>query len=295
MFFIVILPHSLTLKGIIEIFLIMLQEVEIKHLLLAAIQAAVQAGQAILDVYHSDDFQVNFKSDKTPLTLADRQAHEVIKKHLSKTHIPSLSEEGRNLLYEERKGWDLFWLVDPLDGTKEFIKRNGEFTVNIALIANNYPIMGVIYSPIFETLYFGYTNYGSYKLCSVKPKIPLSFNLDELIGQSDRLPIVKSKDRFTITSSRSHLTSDTEIFIENKKKEHPDLKIIPQGSSLKMCFVAEGIADLYPRLAQTSEWDTAAGQAIVEGAGMKVISAIDGERLHYNKEELNNPWFVCCK
>jgi 3'(2'), 5'-bisphosphate nucleotidase len=237
----------------------MLQDSEIKHLLTTAIQASIQKG------------------------------------HLSKTHIPNLSEEGRDLLYEERKGWDLFWLVDPLDGTKEFIKRNGEFTVNIALIENGYPTMGVIYQPIFETLYIGYTQIGSYKLCNVKSNEPFTLSLDELILQASRLPLAQSRSKFTITASRSHLTPDTENFIEQKRKEHPELEILPHGSSQKMCFVAEGIADVYPRLAQTSEWDTAAGQAIVEGAGMRVISAIDGERLHYNKEELNNPWFICCK
>lgn len=273
----------------------MLQDAEIKHLLLAAIQASIEAGQAILEVYHSNDFQVNLKSDKTPLTLADRRAHEVIKKHLSKTHIPNLSEEGRNLLYEERKSWDLFWLVDPLDGTKEFIKRNGEFTVNIALIENSYPVMGVIYSPIFETLYFGYSKIGSFKLCDIKPDEQLTLSLEELIQRSSRLPVIQNRDKFTITASRSHFTPDTEDFIEEKRKVNPDLEILPHGSSLKMCFVAEGKADVYPRLAQTSEWDTGAGQAIIEGAGMRVISAINGERLHYNKEELNNPWFICCK
>lgn len=273
----------------------MLQEVEIKHLLLAAVQASIQAGQAILDVYHSDDFQVNFKSDKTPLTLADRQAHEVIKKHLSKTHIPNLSEEGRDLLFDERKNWDLFWLVDPLDGTKEFIKRNGEFTVNIALIENNYPIMGVIYSPIFETLYFGYNGKESYKICNVMPNEPFTLNFEDLILSSNRLPILQNRERYTIITSRSHFTSDTEQFIESKKRENPNLELIHHGSSLKMCLVAEGVADIYPRLAQTSEWDTAAGQAIIEGAGMRVISTTNGERLHYNKEELNNPWFICCK
>jgi 3'(2'), 5'-bisphosphate nucleotidase len=273
----------------------MLQEVEIKHLMIAAIQASIMAGEAILEVYNSDDFQVNLKSDKTPLTLADRQAHEVIKKHLSKTHIPNLSEEGRNLMYDERKSWDLFWLVDPLDGTKEFIKQNGEFTVNIALVENNYPIMGVIYSPIFETLYFGHAKNGSFKLSEVKCNEPFMLSFEELIAHSEKLPRIKNKERFTITASRSHFTPETEKFVEEKKAEHPDLEIISKGSSLKMCLIAEGVADVYPRLAQTSEWDTAAGQAIIEGAGMKVISAHTGERLHYNKEELNNPWFICTK
>ena len=133
----------------------MIQEKELKLLASAAITAAVRAGGLIMDVYNSDDFQVNLKSDSTPLTLADRKAHDEIKNNLAKTRIPVLSEEGRNILFEERKGWEYFWMVDPLDGTKEFIKRNGEFTVNIALIYNQYPIMGVVYVPVLGELYFG--------------------------------------------------------------------------------------------------------------------------------------------
>lgn len=272
----------------------MLQETDIKKLLIAAIQASIQAGRAILEVYNSDDFQVNLKSDNTPLTLADRLAHETIKKYLSKTHIPLLSEEGRNLLYDERKSWDLFWLVDPLDGTKEFIKRNGEFTVNIALVENSYPTIGVIYSPIFETLYFGHAKHGSFKKTGIKPE-PLTATIDELIATSERLPIVKSRNKFVITASRSHFTAETKDYINEISKLHPDMEVIEQGSSIKMCLVAEGAADLYPRIAQTFEWDTAAGQAINEGAGMRVIDSTTGERLRYNKEELNNPWFICTK
>lgn len=272
----------------------MLQDNDIKKLLTAAIEAALHAGRSILDVYNSDDFQVNLKSDNTPLTLADRQSHETIKKMLGKTHIPLMSEEGRNLLYEERKNWDLFWLVDPLDGTKEFIKRNGEFTVNIALVENSYPTIGVIYSPIFETLYFGHFKNGSFKKTNIKPT-SLITSLDELIATSERLPTIKNKAKFVITASRSHYTPETENYIKEISKDHPDLEVLEQGSSIKMCLVAEGFADLYPRIAQTFEWDTAAGQAINEGAGMRVINSKTGERLRYNKEELQNPWFICTK
>lgn len=273
----------------------MLQEADIKHLSIAAIQASIKAGQAILEVYHSDNFQVNLKSDKTPLTLADRQAHNTINKYLSKTHIPMLSEEGRNLLYDERKNWDLFWLVDPLDGTKEFIKRNGEFTVNIALVEDNYPIIGVIYSPIFEVLYFAYIKDGAFKKTNIKPNMPFDISYEELIASSERLPVIKSNPKFTITASRSHFTPETEAVILEKKRQHPDFELIQKGSSLKMCYVAEGIADFYPRIAPTYEWDTAAGQAINEAAGMKVVNSTTGERLKYNKEELTNPWFICTK
>lgn len=271
----------------------MLEEVDVKHLIIAAVESSILAGEAILEVYNSDDFQVNLKSDSTPLTLADRQSHESIKRSLGKTHIPMLSEEGRNLLYDERKSWDLFWLVDPLDGTKEFIKRNGEFTVNIALVENNYPVLGVIYSPIFETLYFGHQQYGAFKREGVPTNKPLNLTFDELIATSQRLPFTSKSGKFKVTASRSHFTPETLIAIEEKRSSHPEMEILKYGSSLKMCFVAEGSADFYPRIAPTYEWDTAAGQAINEAAGKKVVDADTGERLRYNKEELANPYFIC--
>jgi len=270
----------------------MIDQTELRNLLSIAINAAIKAGKLIMEVYNSNDFHVNLKSDKTPLTLADRQAHTEIANSLSKTRIPTLSEEGRNILYEERKGWEYFWLVDPLDGTKDFIKRNGEFTVNIALIINGYPIMGVVYVPVLENLYFSLKPEGSYKVTSIEPTLTPSLRYDELTSIGNKLPLAKKHDKFTVVGSRSHMNHDTEEYIASLEKKYGDINLINRASSLKMCMVAEGIADIYPRFNSMWEWDTAAGQAIVEGAGCFVISAETNQRLVYNKEDLHNPWFI---
>ena len=270
----------------------MIDQTELKNLLSAAINAAVKAGKLIMDVYTSNDFHVNLKSDKTPLTLADRQAHTEIANSLSKTRIPTLSEEGRNILYEERKNWEYFWMVDPLDGTKEFIKRNGEFTVNIALIINGYPIMGVVYIPVLGDLYFALTPEGSYKATSIEPVSTPSLSYDELTIIAAKLPIAQKRDQFTVVGSRSHMNHETEEYIATLEKKHGKINLINRGSSLKMCMIAEGTADIYPRFSSTWEWDTAAGQAIVEGAGCQIISAETNQRVVYNKEDLLNPWFI---
>lgn len=270
----------------------MIEQAELKHLLYIAINAAIRAGALIMKVYNSDDFQVNLKSDATPLTLADRLANEEIVNTLMKTRIPVLSEEGRNLLYEERKGWEYFWLVDPLDGTKEFIKRNGEFTVNIALVFQGYPIMGVIYVPVLNQLYFSLKGVGSFKVNGIENPISDQAQIDTLISTSDKLPLPKDNPAYTIVASRSHLSSETKEFIDKQLKEKEDVEIIARGSSLKICMVAEGNADIYPRFGTTTEWDTAAGQAIAEEAGCVMQSLDDGNRLVYNKEDIENPWFV---
>ena len=270
----------------------MINQAELRNLLSAAISAAIRAGKLIMDVYNSNDFHVNLKSDKTPLTLADRKAHSEIASSLSKTRIPSLSEEGRNILYEERKGWEYFWLVDPLDGTKEFIKRNGEFTVNIALIHNSYPIMGVVYAPVTGDLYFSLKNEGAFKSVSILPDEMANFRFDDLIKTSIKLPFLDESEPITVVASRSHLSAETENYINNLKKKYENIRIISQGSSLKMCMVAEGIVNIYPRFTNTWEWDTAAGQALVEATGKFVVSAETSKRLVYNKEDLQNPWFV---
>ena len=245
-----------------------------------------------MDVYNSNDFHVNLKSDRTPLTLADRQAHSEINNSLLKTRIPTLSEEGRNILFEERRGWEYFWLVDPLDGTKEFIKRNGEFTVNIALIHTGYPIMGVVYVPVTGDLYFSLHQEGSFKVHSIAPDINANLRFEELVKIAVRLPLNEKRDNFIVVGSRSHMSSETESYIEMLRGKYGDISIIARGSSLKMCMVAEGLADIYPRLSPTWEWDTAAGQAIVEGAGAVVISTESNSRMVYNKEDLQNPCFI---
>ena len=270
----------------------MIEKDEILNLLLAAVNASIRAGALITEVYNSNDFQVNLKSDKTPLTLADRLAHDSIRNDHSKTFIPVLSEEGRNIVYEESKGWEYFWIVDPLDGTKEFIKRNGEFTVNIALIQNKYPILGVVYVPVTGELYFSLALEGAYKVSNLVAKKETRLTYNELISTAKKLPFDSDRKNVIIVESRSHTSNETLEYIERLKQKFGDIESISRGSSLKMCMIAEGNADIYPRLSLSSEWDTAAGQAIVEGAGYLVYTYETKERMAYNKEELLNPWFI---
>ncbi|MFI5218023.1 MAG: 3'(2'),5'-bisphosphate nucleotidase CysQ [Bacteroidia bacterium] len=259
-----------------------------------AVKAALAAGNEILSVYNNDA-EVELKSDNSPLTIADKLAHKKIVEVLAETLLPVLSEEGKNILYQERKNWNQFWLVDPLDGTKEFIKRNGEFTVNIALIENENPVMGVVYAPVLNILYYAAENLGSYK-CSIDEKFLSKLFTSEffetLTQHSQKLPIENYKNEFTVVASRSHLTSETQSFINDLKLKHGDIKFISSGSSLKICLVAEGTADVYPRLAPTMEWDTAAGHAIAVYSGKSVNCYKNNESIKYNKENLLNEWFV---
>ena len=242
-----------------------------------------------MKVYQSDDFDVELKGDNSPLTLADRKAHKAITDILELVGIPVLSEEGKSIPFEERKNWKQFWLVDPLDGTKEFIKRNDEFTVNIALIENGYPIMGVIYVPVSNELYFGDSQHGSNK--TVIEDIE---DLPTIIDRAYSLPYEQEDRAFTAVVSRSHMSPETEDFLSSKLStlNHKHVDYISRGSSLKICMVAEGKADVYPRFGPTMEWDTAAGHAIAKFAGKKVYRVDDGEELRYNKEELFNPYFI---
>jgi 3'(2'), 5'-bisphosphate nucleotidase len=255
------------------------------------IRAALQAGVEILEVYRSSDLEVEFKSDQSPLTEADKRSHNKILELLSHTNIPFLSEEGDQITYEERRIWERFWLIDPLDGTKEFIKRNGEFTVNIALIEDGIPILGVVYVPVKNTLYFGSSETGSYKLILGEHE-SLPEDIQQWINKAQKLTEAKQERHYTIVASRSHLSPETEQFIDEKKKLHGEINIISAGSSLKLCLVAEGSANVYPRLAPTMEWDTAAGHAVAKFAGCKVHDFKTGDELRYNKEDLHNPWFV---
>lgn len=270
------------------------------QLLLKAIKASIEAGNAILNVYHSD-FAVEQKDDKSPLTLADKRSHEIIVNSLKEFDIPILSEEGTNIPYEERRNWDTLWIVDPLDGTKEFIKRNDEFTVNIALVKESKPVLGVIFIPVKETLYFASNEIGSYKveknrIIDIASRISEENEnglINRIIYLSDKLPISTSTNSpYTIVGSRSHATSELEAFVEEKRQEYGDVEFISAGSSLKFCLVAEGKADIYPRLGPTMEWDTAAGQAIAENADAKVLRHDTNEQIIYNKKNLLNPWFV---
>jgi len=259
----------------------------LNELLKKAINASVEGGHAIMKVYASE-FAVEHKDDKSPLTLADKNCNEVIESHLNGTEIPFLSEEGAEITYEDRKDWEYSWLVDPLDGTKEFVKRNGEFTVNIALIHNGNPVIGVIYVPVKEELYFAMEGLGSYKI----KRNSVIGDLEELISSSDKLPIDYNRDNYVIVGSRSHMSAETEVFFEEMKKEHGNVEVMAVGSSLKLCMVAEGKADAYPRYAPTMEWDTGAGHAIAKYAGFSVKQYNSSENVIYNKENLLNPWFL---
>ncbi|NOZ60609.1 MAG: 3'(2'),5'-bisphosphate nucleotidase CysQ [Calditrichaeota bacterium] len=236
---------------------------------------SLEAGNAIMEVYQSGDFNVEIKDDNSPLTRADSASHEIIKARLQEKYpeIPLMSEEGKEIPDEQRKNWEIFWLVDPLDGTKEFIKRNGEFTVNIALIRNNYPVLGVIFAPVLNTLYFGEAGKGCYKQLLGEKASPIHV----ADGSADGVIAVKS---------RSHSSEDEEKVL----RQWNIVDTINKGSSLKFCMVAEGKAHIYYRHGPTWEWDTGAGQAIVEAAGGTVTA--NGERLRYNKQIIKNGSFL---
>jgi len=260
--------------------------------ILKAIDAALEAGEQIRKVYDDPDadFQIERKADNSPLTIADKRAHAAIVDVLSATPFPILSEEGKHISYAERALWKELWVVDPLDGTKEFIKRNGEFTVNIAWICQGVPVVGVIYVPVKKELYVGIAELGAFKLSDV---IRREFSsLEELVEQAVRLPQTEKRDAWVVVASRSHSTPETEAFIERLKQHHSEVELISSGSSLKICLVAEGKADVYPRFAPTMEWDTAAGHAIVRAAGGEIWQTDLKGPLRYNKEDLLNPWFI---
>ena len=239
------------------------------------------------------DIEVNLKSDRTPITLADCESHTLIKSYLGPTHIPLLSEEGRDLLYEERRNWDLFWMVDPLDGTKEFIKGNGEFTVNIALMYNNRPEIGVIYVPYIHKMYFAIRGVGSFRKTEVLPDPESEKSLAEILEGREPLPLVEAANEpIRIAVSRSHNTDETFEHISRIKQRYPSAVVIQQGSSYKFCLLAEAVVDVYVRTSPTSEWDTAAGEVILLESGGRVEN-ITGGRLDYNKETLRNPHFIC--
>ena len=261
------------------------------QLLDTAITAALEAGKAILEIYHSGDFDVEIKGDNSPLTKADTSSHNVIMSFLTKTNIPVLSEEGKAIPYEERKDWSKLWIVDPIDGTKEFIKRNGEFTVNIALIENKKTLIGVIFVPVTGELYFSTKEMGAFKV----PVNIENYNIETIISNGHKLPLQKKDNTFTIVASKSHMSPETEEYVEQMRDIHGEVNLISKGSSLKLCMVAEGTANCYPRFAPTMEWDTAAGQAICEHAGFKVIDWKTNESMLYNREKLLNNWFVTKK
>lgn len=266
-----------------------------EYLLPNLFNAAVRAGAAIMKVYKNrDDYDISIKSDRTPITVADRLAHETIKDYLGQTRIPILSEEGREMGYQERRNWELFLLVDPLDGTVEFIKGNNEFTVNIALMENNVCAGAVVYVPFFEKMYVAWRGEGAYLKEHVKPVPDSAYSYRHIVEQQRRLPLEEARhDGFRVAVSRSHQTPETAEHIRALRQTHPDLVLVEQGSSYKFCLLAEGAVDYYVRTSPTYEWDTAAGELILEEAGGRTRSLPDDKPFSYNKSDLHNPWFVC--
>jgi len=255
-----------------------------------AVLAAIRAGDEILKVYREDEHGIEFKADQSPLTKADRNSHMVIVEGLKMSGLPVLSEEGKTVPYNDRSKWELFWLIDPLDGTKEFIKKNGEFTVNIALIALDTPVIGVVYVPVTRVLYFASEKIGSFKV-NIEEDFDES-DINALFERAESLTDSQYPTIFTIVASRSHSTKETEEFVSKKQEELGDVNLISSGSSIKLCLVAERKAHVYPRLAPTMEWDTAAAHAIAHYSACRVYDYTTGRELKYNKENMLNPWFV---
>lgn len=279
----------------------------LKTLLQTALLASLEAGEEIMRIYTDpkQDFGIERKADNSPLTLADKASHRVIMNYLGATPIPVLSEEGRHLPYEERCGWDCLWVVDPLDGTKEFIKKNGEFTVNVALVQQGAPVLGVVYVPATRVLYYGMVGEGAWK-CTVPALgsgLPEADSLAAFLSQGapsdgkapfggEQLPVGRGHDVFTVVASRSHMSPETQAYIQEMERVHGQVRTVSSGSSIKICLVAEGVADAYPRYAPTMEWDTAAGDAVARAAGRAMRNAENGKPLLYNKPDLLNPWFL---
>ena len=258
----------------------MLDQIDIQDI----VKIAKDAGKAIMKIYNQE-FDVEYKTDSSPLTIADKKANEIIVTALNQLsvnsflekNIPIISEEGRSVPYDERKNWEYFWLIDPLDGTKEFVKKNGEFTINIALINKETPVLGVVYSPVLNVCYWAKRDEGAFK-------------------NGEKLPLKtkEKRDVYKIVASRSHISNETKDFIEAIDTDKEKV-IISIGSSLKICLVAEGEANIYPRLGPTMEWDTAAAHAIVNESDGLFNKYIDNGALQqhvYNKKNLLNDWFV---
>ncbi len=273
---------------------------------------ALDAGKAVMEIYEKD-FDVEYKDDKSPLTEADKRAHEIISVGLQKiSSLPILSEEGKNIPYEERRSWERYWCVDPIDGTKEFIKKNGEFTVNIALIEKGEPVAGVVFAPALGELYWAKKGEGAFRLMLDDGCWVLN---EKDLEKASTLPLTANAEKdsdLRIVASKSHLNDETKAFIDNLTSNIQHPTFLSRGSSLKLVMVAEGSADIYPRLAPTMEWDTAAADAIVREAGKMTYryelehgtrstepdtrhptpNTQNFEPLQYNKENLLNPWFV---
>ena len=272
-----------------------------------AVQAAHEAGNVILEIY-ARDFEVEFKADDSPLTEADRAAHEIIVAQLASTPYPVLSEESKAIPFEVRKEWDRFWLVDPIDGTKEFIRKNGEFTVNIALIEQGRPILGVVLVPVTSVFYLG-DDVGAFKAERGIHYTSLDGLLQSIDSGCEALERISVSGTVSgllkMVASKSHCNEQTLAFIAQAERVYGASERVSSGSSIKLCMVAEGVADFYPRVAPTCEWDTAAAQAVVDAAGGSVFiynSEVDAhqyvtsnkslDKVAYNKADVLNPYFI---
>ncbi len=252
-----------------------------------SIDAALQAGQKIMEYYTSEGFTVKVKSDNSPVTQADKASSKLIKDILSPSQLPILSEEEEFPTIEERNSWNYYWCIDPLDGTKEFIRKSEDFTVNIALMENDYPVLGVIYLPVHQTLYYGASRFGAWKVENIQNIDPL-----DITTKHEKLPKDTNKKDYIIMGSHSHMDNQTKEHIQEiiNQKGIGKARMLIRGSSIKMCLVAEGSADYYPRMSHIMEWDLAAGHAICEAAGC-TVSDWNGELLHYNQPDFFMPWF----
>ncbi|MBW2998575.1 3'(2'),5'-bisphosphate nucleotidase CysQ [Candidatus Woesearchaeota archaeon] len=245
-------------------------------------EIALEAGKEVMKIYQKD-FKVEYKNDASPLTEADLAANDIIVRALQANYpsIPILSEETKHAPYEERKSWDKFWLVDPIDGTKGFVMKNGEFTINIALIENGTPTVGAVYIPVSKILYY---SDGESSFKQIGEAEPFKITVREI-----------PKDKITVVGSKNHMNKETEDFVSKLSQEFGEAEFVSTGSSIKLCWVADGTADFYPRLGPTCEWDTGAAHAVVKGAGGKVLQFGTDKELVYNKENLLNPFFIVQK
>ncbi len=257
-------------------------------IILEIINLALKAGEEILKIYNTD-FEVKTKEDLSPLTQADLISNSIINEGLQQTGIPIISEENKKIPYEKRKDWQIFWLVDPLDGTKEFVERIGQFTVNIALIRNRLPEIGVIYAPYMHLLYFGDISMGAYRIRNPRKEYK---NFQDIAREVVQMPEIQNSPTIGVVASRSHYNEETKKFVEKLKVQHPDLELLNIGSSLKFGLLAEGRAHFYPRFAPTYEWDIAAGHAIIRSIGGTVMDYETKGELLYNKPSLINAWFL---
>ncbi len=269
--------------------------------LIQLLKIVKKAGERVCHIYIMyKDFQIELKEDETPITIADKESNEIITKSLTELfpEIPILSEEGIIYSYEERKNWNYFWLIDPLDGTKEFILKNGQFTVAVALVEKENPILGIIYLPVDDTFFFAVKGFGAYRLEGRIINEELS-SIDELLKHALKLPIIekRNENKVKVVVSRSRFSEETKQFVKTLRNFYKDVEIVPVGGSLlKFCLLSEGSADIYPRLGSpVAEWDAAAGQIILEEAGGKVIDLTTQKPITYNKEKLKIPPFIAQK